>query len=128
MKTSTLNIRPRCPAIRVKLGKEMTINKMVLHALNDPKNLQLWWSKSEDAILIGGVAEKTHASIGVGNYCYKTKQCLKLVSRKLLKTILNTTNWNNNAVYVIVGEYVPTLDMVAFKLNDTVELEVEANE
>ncbi|MDR1270149.1 MAG: hypothetical protein LBK82_11550 [Planctomycetaceae bacterium] len=60
MNTSSLTIRTNQPALRLRTGKEISINKKVFFALGNPENIHFWWSKSEMVLLIG-VAPKNFA-------------------------------------------------------------------
>lgn len=118
MNTTLLNINMNQPAIRVNLGKWISINKKVLYALGNPENIHFWWSKSNHALLISSTPVKTPMSIKINNYHYKTKNGLKIENKKFMQTIMNITGFCDNAVYIMKGEYILEINMVAFKVKD----------
>jgi len=126
--SSNLHIRTNRPAIRLRLGKELTINKKVLYTLNNPKHIQFWWSESEKVLLIGGVTEKTPLSFKINDCYYSTKNGLRFEKRQLIQTIMNVADWRSDTVYAVDGKYIAELDMVAFKISDAMELQIELEE
>lgn len=125
MNTSIVNIKTGHPAIRIKLGKEMSINKKVLHALGNPANILFWWSRNKRILFIGDAHEITPLSFHVNDYYYTTKTGFKIEKSKLIQTILKIADWRSDVIYAVKGEYTAELNMVAFKFDDAVELEVE---
>lgn len=126
MNTSSLNINTRHPAIRISLGKRMSINKRVLYALGNPENIHFWWGKSNRVLLIGDARKKTPMSIKIDDCYYNTKNGLKIENRKFVQTIINIAGLCDDIIYIVKGEYILELNMVAFKLEDAVELEAES--
>ena len=115
------------PAILVKPWKKMAINRHVLRSIGSPKHIQFWWSASEKTLLIGNAQIETPFSFGVSEYSYKTKGNMNIRSLIFLKALINTVKWQENAAYAMLGEYVPELDMVAFRTVDAVKMEVNAD-
>ena len=132
MSISVLNIKSNQPGIRVRLGKEMSINKRVLHALGDPDRLLFWWSESQKVLLIGEAFEATPLSIKVSNRYYDTKTGFKIEKRKFIQTIIKIAGWRQDMIYTVTGEYISELNMVAFKFDDAegmkVKVGVDSNE
>ena len=124
MNTSVLNIKSHHLRIRVRLGKKMSINKKVFHALDDPKYIQFWWSKSQKVILIGEAPEKTSLSFVVNDNYYDKKTGFKIEKNKFIQTIMKLSEWRSDMIYTVTGEYISELNMVAFKLDNAVELKV----
>jgi hypothetical protein len=124
--TSIINIKIKHPAIRIKCGKEMSINKMVLHALNNPENIHFWWSKSKRVLLISSALETTPLSFNINDHYYKTKAGFKIEKRQFIQTVIKIMDWRRDMIYAVMGEYIAELNMVAFKLDDAVKLEVDS--
>ena len=110
------------PTIRVNLGKKIFINKAALRCLGSPENIHFWWSESEKVLLISSAPEKTPLSHSVGKYCYSPRQRLRIQNRDFMAAIMKITNWRAGTIYKIMGEYVPEIDMVAYRINDAMEL------
>ena len=126
MNTSILNINTSHPAIRIKLGKAMSINKNVLHVLGNPNNIHFWWSKSERILLIGVAQGKAPLSHEVSDIYYKTRTGFKIRKSNFLQAVMKITGWRQNMIYTVTGEYIAELNMVAFKISDARVLEVES--
>ena len=124
MNTSTLNININRPAIRVKRGRWMSINKRVLYALGNPANILFWWSESSRVLLIGDSPEKTPLSIKINECYYNTKNGFQIEKSNFIQTIMRVTGWHNNMIYAVKGEYIAELNMVAFKVDDAVGVEI----
>jgi len=124
MSMSVLNIKSNHPGIRVRLGKEMSINKKVLHTLGDPDKLLFWWSESERALLIGIACDETPLTIKVNNRYYDTKTGLRIEKSNFVQTIIKIAGWRQDMIYTVMGEYISELNMVAFKLDDAECMEV----
>jgi len=112
------------PAIRVKPGVKMAMNRHVLRSLGNPRYIQFWWSPSENTLLIGSSPEKERSSFEVSDYSYRTKGNMNIRSTMFVKAIMNVAQWDDHVVYSILGEYIPKLGMVAFRTNSAVETEV----
>ena len=125
MTDSTPTIRTNRPALRVKQGKEMSINKRVLHALGDPQYIHFWWSDSNKILLIGAAPEESPLSLKINERYYSTKTGFKIEKGIFVHKIMKIAGWHHDAIYTVVGEYISYLDMVAFNLSTAVELEME---
>jgi len=117
----TININQ--PAIRIKMGRCMSINKKALYALSNPENILFWWSKSSRVLLISTTLKETPLSIKINECYYNTKSGLRIEKSKLIHTIMKITGWRTDMIYVIIGEYIAELDMIAFKVDNAIELE-----
>lgn len=125
MSKSTLTIRSGKPAFRIKLGREMSINKKVLYALGNPVNINFWWSESQRVMLISGATEKSPLSFSISDRFYTTKSGFKIEKSKFMQTIMKIADWRRDMIYTVTGEYLPELGMVAFKLDDAEEIEIK---
>ena len=126
--SSNLHIKANRSAIRLRLGKDLAVNKKVLYALNNPKHIHFWWSESEKVLLIGKAAEKTPLSFKINDCYYTTKNGLRFEKRQLIQTIMNIADWRSDTVYAVDGKYIAEIDMVAFKLTEAMELQIETEE
>jgi len=126
--SSNLHIKANRPAIRLRLGKDLAVNKKVLYALNNPKHILFWWSESEKVLLIAAAAEKTPLSFNINDCYYTTKNGLRFEKKQLIETIMKIADWRSDTVYVVDGKYIEELDMVAFKLSEAMELKIETEE
>jgi len=104
------------PAIRVKWGEVMHINKKVLYALDCPEHICFWWDKSQKVLLVAAEEEETPLSFRVVKGYYTTGSGFKTERKQFLQMVMNIAGWDSNMIYVVVGEYIPELNMVAFRL------------
>jgi hypothetical protein len=109
----------------VKQGKEMSINKRVLHALGDPQYIHFWWCEANRILLIGGAPEESLLTFKISDRYYNTKTGFKIGNSIFIKRIMNITGWHGDAIYTVIGKYISQLNMVSFNLNNAVELELE---
>jgi hypothetical protein len=112
------HIRTAQPAIRMKLGEEMSINRKVLYALGNPQHICFWWSSSRRVLFIGAVTEENPQSLKVSNSYYTSKSGFKLEKVQFLRAVMDIADWNKNMICVVHGEYIADLDMVAFRLDN----------
>jgi hypothetical protein len=115
------------PAMRVKPGVKVSMNRNVLRSLGYPKHIQFWWADSEKTLLIGSAPSDVPSSLVISNYSYRVKGNINFRNALFLNSIAAVTKWQNGAAYSMLGEYVPELDMVAFRTESAVEMEVTAN-
>jgi hypothetical protein len=109
------------PAILIKPWKKMAINRNVLRSLGSPKYIQFWWSDSENTLLISNAKNDTPSTYCISDYSYKLKGNMNIRSLVFLRAVINTTQWHENTAYAILGEYVPELDMVAFRASEAIK-------
>ena len=121
-------IRTSQPAIRLKLGEEMSINRKVLYALSNPEHICFWWSESHRILFISAVEEETPLSFKVNKRYYTTKTGYKVGRREFLQAVMSIAGWNSKMICAAVGEYIPDLDMVAFKLDDAEIMEIRSGD
>lgn len=124
--TSILNVKTNNPAIRLKLGKEMSVGRKALHALGDPENIQFWWSKSQRVLLISDAQPATPLSFKVNDRYYNTKTGFRIENRKFLHAIMNITGWHHDMIYSLTGEFVSAINMVAFRISDANVMKIES--
>jgi len=99
---------------------EIMVHKNVMSALNNPAYLLFWWSDRERMLLLSASNEKTPASIVVPDSCNRRKNGVRFTNRELLGTICSLTGWEDKISHRLTGEFVPELDMIAFRISDTV--------
>jgi len=114
------------PAIRMKFGTELSINKKVLYALDNPRYIHFWWSESRRVLLIGAVAEETPLSFEIKDRYYETRSGFKLKKPLFLQAIMSVADWHENMICAVKGKFIPELGMVAFMLDDAKEIEIES--
>jgi hypothetical protein len=122
VKTESFNIKTHKPAIRVFQGKEMSLNKKLLVVLGRPNYIWFLYSPSEQVLLIGSTPEETRESIFIADSYYSSKTGFKIRNEKFFKVLLAHIGWNSTGVYRCFGEYLPELNMVAFKLREAEEM------
>lgn len=118
MKAQVSNISKNYPAIRLKLGKRMSMNKKLFHELGNPANIHFWWGQSQRVLLIGSASGKTPFSFEINERYYAKRSSFKIDNSKLMQAVMKITDWRSDMIYVIYGEYISELGMVAFKLDD----------
>ena len=118
------HIRMNQPAIRMKLGTEISINRRVLYALGNPQYINFWWSESQRVLLIGAATEETLLSFRIRERYYASKTGYKIERHQFLQAVMRIAGWHDNMICVVKGSYIPELDMVAFKLDDAEKMEV----
>jgi len=119
------------PAIRLKLGAEMPISRKVLISIGKPPYIQFWWSESQRVLFIGAATEEALLSFKVQKRYYETRSGFKIRNIQFIQTIMKIAGWDENMICVVKGEYIPKLNMMAFRLDDAdimdVNLEVEVD-
>jgi len=125
MNKNTSVMKTHFPALRFKMGKDMSINKKVLRALGNPDHILFWWNESERVLLIGRALEKTSLSFWISDRYYNTRTCYKIKQHVFLRAIMKLAGWKCDMTYGVIGEFISELDMVAFKLDDAVKMDVE---
>ena len=110
--------------IRVNMGNAIGINKTILEALNRPVSLNFWWGESKKVLAISAAGEPTNYSVPVPDFFYGTRNGSKIRNWKLMRAIKILTGWEDNSIHLLVGDFFPDLNMIAFRA-DGVESEVE---
>ena len=113
----TLTIQLNQPAFRIKLGKEMSINKKVLRTLGNPEHILFWWNKSKRVLFIGTSLDETPLSFRIGPSYYNSRTIFKIRKRRFIQELMKLSKWQYNMIYAVCGEYISELNMVAFKLD-----------
>ena len=116
------------PTIRMRSGEMFIMNSTTLELLGRPRYLLFFWSDSEKALLIGRGEKSTPGSYKIGEYYYSHRGRVRIKDGKFIKEILSCTGWDRAKVYHCEGEYVPSLDMVAFRLNTADEITISKQE
>ena len=111
------------PAFRMKLGREVSINKKALYALGCPEHILFWWNKSQRVLLIGVSPKETPLSFKISANYYNSKTMFKIRKHQFIKNLLKVAKWHRNAIYAVIGEYISELNMVAFRLDNAEILE-----
>ena len=114
----------RVPSFRIPQGRELSITKASLTLLGQPQNIQFWFSKSNNALLLGVADEPSPWSFQVGEYCYAPKWQMRIRKTAFIEAVLQCAGWNSRNTYIVDGEYIGSLDMIAFCL-DNVKTEEE---
>jgi hypothetical protein len=114
------------PAIRMHSGKIFYINPATLDMLGRPRYLRFFRSENEKMLLIGCCDERDRCSYKIGDYYYTNGGRVRIKDNTFIKAILNMTGWDSETFYCCKGEYVPSLNMVAFHL-DAAEREKKTN-
>ena len=120
-------IRMNQPAIRLKLGYEMSINRRVLYALDNPRYINFWWSRSQRVLLIGVATEDAPFSVKVDERYYKGKTGFRINNSQFLQMIMELADWHDNMICAVQGNFVPELNMVAFKLDEAEKSDGESD-
>jgi hypothetical protein len=105
--------------MRFYMGKYVTIYKSALWCIGQPKAIQLFWSASDNALLIGKSGIGAPQAIKVEDYVYGWRGSLKLYGKQLMNAIYHHTGLDKNKDLKTIGEYIPELNMVRFKLNSS---------
>ena len=112
----------------------MPISRKVLISIGKPPYIQFWWSESQRVLFIGAAAEETPLSFKVQKRYYETRNGFKIRNVQFLQTIMRIADWDENMICVVKGEYIPKLNMMAFRLDNadvmevSSEMEVNSNE
>jgi len=103
------------PAIRLKWGEILYINKKVFFALDCPEHICFWWDKSQKVLLVAA-EEETALSFKVGKGYYTTGTGFKTKRKQFLQVVMNIAGWDSNMIYVVIGEYIPSLTWLLLDL------------
>lgn len=103
--------------IRITIGGSIGVHKAVLRVLNSPKHLNFWWSERENALLVSASQEKTDLSVEVPSYIYVHKNGMMFRNKKLNIAICDLVKCSHKVVCRLNGEFIPELNMVAFRLD-----------
>ena len=119
--SGTVNKRARSSdlAIRISMDNAIGMNKTVLEVLNNPVNLNFWWSESEKVFAISVANDPTNMSIPIPDFFYSTRNGSKIRNWKLMKAIRTLAGWDDESIHLLVGEFIPELHMVAFRTEST---------
>lgn len=101
-------------AIRVKTEDELGMNKTVLQALNNPRNLYFWWGEHEKVLAIGAADKVTDMSVPVPDFFYNTRNGSRLSNWKLVRVVKKLAGWADESVHLLVGKFVPELNLIVF--------------
>jgi len=114
------------PAIRLKLGLEMPISRKVLTCIGRPPHIHFWWSEPQRVLFIGAATEETPLSFKVWKRYYETRAGFKIRNVQFLQTIMKIAGWDENMICAVKGEYIPKLNMMAFRLDDADIMDVNS--
>jgi hypothetical protein len=118
--TTSVNQRahPNDLAIRIKIGSHIGINQSILKVLNQPSHLNFWWGEDEKVLAICSTNEPVDLSVYVPDYFYRTKRGSKIMNYRLIKRIQSLTAWEAKSSHVLVGEFIPELRMIVFRVRE----------
>ena len=108
-------------AIHIIGGNGIGINKSVLNALGRPDYLLFWWGVSEKVLAISPADRLTELSIPVPKYFYGTRNGSKIKNWKLMRALAGITGWAYASNHRLNGEYIPGLNIIAFRIDDARE-------
>ena len=112
--------------IYIRARGEILIYKSVTRALGNPTDIHFWWSERQKSLLVSAANKTTGLSIPASNRSKFRKNGMRFTNNKLLSAINSLAGWENRMQHRLHGEYIPELDMVAFKTGEAA-LEVTAN-
>jgi len=101
--------------VRIDTGVVMGLNRTILRKLNHPSHLHFWWGEREKVLAISAADEPTELSVSVPEYFRGNGSGCRLKTVKLLQAIKSLTGWENGTRHLLVGEFVPELNIIAFK-------------
>jgi hypothetical protein len=103
-------------AFRIGNGSEFGLHKSVLRIINNPSEIHLWWCENQKMLLIG-VADKSHPlSIHIPEYGFRNGRGTVFYNQILHQRLKKLIGCNSNFTLKLCGEYVPDLNMVAFRI------------
>ena len=73
-------------------------------------------------LLIGGSLKETALSIKVSKSYYSSRVMFKIRKRQFVQAFMSITGWCHNMIYVVNGDYIPELNMIAFRLGNAEKL------
>jgi hypothetical protein len=112
------------PAFRVFLGKELSINKFALRKLGCPNHIQFWLNKADKVLCVGAVPERTHESLLVRDEVYRNSYArFRYQTPRFVNMLIQNVGWEKHRIYKCAGTYLPDLNMVAFRLSESEEME-----
>ncbi len=105
-------------AVTIKAGERIGMYKAVTEILGKPSNINFWWGKGQRILAIAAASTPTDMSIPVPEYFYNTRNGSRLRNMGLLRALQNLTGWADGSVHLLVGEFIPELDIIVFKIDD----------
>jgi hypothetical protein len=111
-------------AMRVHMSREIGFSKKVLRLLGCPWHLDFWWGGDEKLLLVSAAKKPTDISIPLPGSTYDRNGAPYVRNRGLRRKIQGLTGIADNSIVVYYGDYVPELDMVAFRTNGAERQEV----
>jgi hypothetical protein len=114
-------------AIRINLGVNIGVNKSVLWVLGKPQHIYFWWNE-ENKILAISAAEPTNMSVQLPNRVYFERTGCRLGLHNLRKAIKILSGWEDKSIHYLVGDFIPELNIVTFKLSEAIDTAIHAEE
>jgi hypothetical protein len=103
-------------SIRTGNSPSFGLTTAVLKALGKPTSIEFWWSVSEKILLISASENESEYSFELPYNIYTVpKTRSKLYNFALLQKLCELYGWEKNTYAHFGGEYLPDLQMVAFK-------------
>lgn len=95
---------------------EIRVHRSVIRALDTPLHMHFWWSEGEKVLLLSAAKEATPVSVSIPDSCRCRKNGVRFTNRELLRVIYSLAGWESKTAHRLLGEFVPELSMVAFRL------------
>jgi hypothetical protein len=104
-------------------GAALHLSRKSLLKLESPPYIRFWWGEDEKVLLVTGWSEQDAPSFTV-NYlrAYKDKRGFRTRNTKNIKAILSCMGLSSEETYAFLGDYVPEMKMIAFKLHKAKEV------
>jgi hypothetical protein len=122
-----MSIQRNDVAMRINMRREVGFNRNVMRLLGNPLHVEFWWAEHSNVLLVGAAKELTDKSIVLPFSTYTRCGAPFVRNVKLRRALKVLIGMEDDAVAIFHGEYVPELDMVAFRIEDAVGIEVTAN-
>jgi hypothetical protein len=104
--------------VRVQKTLNFGLTKYAFTILGSPSHLEFWWCEASQMVFIGPGTEDSVCSMKIPRFVYR--QCdggSKMAHKHLIRFLCERYGWENNTYAKLTGEYLPELNMIAFKLN-----------
>jgi hypothetical protein len=94
------------------------VSRVALRKINSPSAIQFWWCESQNLLLISATDENDDFTTIINDKFYShSRGGAKIYNTPLLNKIANLFGWFGETHARFYGEYVPEINMVAFRLN-----------
>jgi hypothetical protein len=104
--------------MRIDVAQEIGFYRQMMRLLGNPMHLNFWLDEDKHVLLVSAAEEPTDFSVPMPEQFYTRSNGPRLKNRRLQRLLGGLCGDGNSAVYRLRGEFVPSLNMVAFRLEN----------